>query len=67
MDFEEIVRSSVYNVTFFEGFNIDILAFNHFERFIIDTTDERNNFQEENKTLLQTLTKKFLFQYMVVV
>ena len=35
------------------------LQFKPFERFIIGTTDKRNKFEEENKTLLQTLTKYF--------
>ena len=58
MVIEEFVRSGGYIAEIVEGFICDNLEFNPFERFIIDMTDKRNKFTEENKTLLQTLTKK---------
>ena len=58
VDIEEVVRSGGDIVEILEGFICDKLEFNPFERFIIDKTNKRNKFKEENKTLLQTLTKK---------
>ena len=58
VDIEEAVRSGGYIVKILEGFIEDNIEFNPFERFIIDMTNKRNKFTEENKTLLQTLTKK---------
>ena len=57
VDIEEVVRSGGYIVKILEGFVCDNLEFNPFERFIIDMSNKRNKFKEENKTLLQTLTK----------
>ena len=67
VDIEEVVRSGGYIVKMLEDFICDNLEFIPFERFIIDMTNKRNNFKEENKTLLQTLTEMFLIQYMMVV
>ena len=58
VDIEEVVRSGGCIVKILEGFFCDNLEFNPFERFIIDMTNKRNKFKEENKTLLQTLIKK---------
>ena len=58
LDIEEVFRSGGYIVKILEGFICDNLDFNPFERFIIDMTSKRNKFKGENKTLLQTLTKK---------
>ena len=58
VDIEEMVRSGGYIVKMLERFICDNLEFNPSERFIIDMTNKRNKFKEENKTLLQTLTKK---------
>ena len=58
VDIEEVVRSGGHFVEILEGFFCDNLEFNPFERIIIDLTNKRNKFKEENKTLLQTLTKK---------
>ena len=58
VDVEENVRSGGYIVKILEGFVCDNLKFNPFEGFIIDITDKKNKYKEENKTLLQTLTKK---------
>ena len=58
VDIEEVVRSGGHIVEILEGFISDKLEINPFERFITDKTNKRNKFQEENKTLLQTLTKK---------
>ena len=58
VDIEEVVRSGGYIVKILEGFICDNLEINPFERFIIDLTNKRNKYKEENKTLLQTLTKK---------
>ena len=51
VDIEEIVRSGGYIVKILEGFICDNLEFNPFERFLIDMTNRRSNFKEENKTL----------------
>ena len=67
VDIEEIVRSGCCIFKILGGFICDNLDFNPCERFFIDMTNKRNKFKEENKTLLQTLTKKFLIRYMVVV
>ena len=67
VDFEEIVRSGGYIVKILERFICDKLEFNPLERFTIDMMNKRGNFKEENKSLLQALTEKFLIQYMVVV
>ena len=67
MDFEEIVRSGGYIAKILERFICDKLEFNPLERFTIDMMNKRGNFKEENKSLLQTLTKEFLIQYIVVV
>ena len=67
MDIEEVDRSGGCFVKFVEGIICDNLEFNQFERIIKDMTDKRNKFEEKNETLLQTLTKKFLNQIMVVV
>ena len=58
VDIKEDVRSEGYFVKILEGFICDNLEFSQFERFILDMTDKRNKYEEENKTLLQTLTKK---------
>ena len=58
MHIEEVVRSGGYIVKMLEGFICDNLEFYPFERFIIDSTNKRNKFKEENKTFLQPLTKK---------
>ena len=58
VDIEEVVRSGGYIVKILEGFIGDNLEFNPFERFIIDMTNKRIKFIEENKTFLQTLNKK---------
>ena len=58
MDVEEVVRSGGYIVKILEGFICDNLEFNPFERLNKDMTDKRNKYKEENKTILQTLTKK---------
>ena len=58
VDIEEVVRSDVYIIKILERFICDNLEFNPFERFFINMTNKRNKFKEENKTLLQTLTKK---------
>ena len=58
VDIEEVVRSGGYIVKINEGFFCDNLEFNLFERINIDMTNERNKYKEENKTLLQTITKK---------
>ena len=57
-DIEEVVRSRGYIVKKFERFKCDNSEFKPFERFLIDMTNKRSNYKEENKTLLQTLTKK---------
>ena len=51
VDIEEIVRSGGYIVKILEGFICDNLEFNPLERFLIDMTNRRSNFKEENKTL----------------
>ena len=56
VDIEEVVRSGDYIVKILEGFVCDNLEFNPFERFILDMTNKRNKFKEENKTFLQSLT-----------
>ena len=58
VDIEEIVKSCGYTVKILQSFMCDILEFNPFERLIEDMADKRNKFKEENKTLLQILTKK---------
>ena len=52
-----------------EEFICDNLEINPFDIYIYitDMTNERNKIKEENKTFLQTLTKKFPMQHMVVV
>ena len=52
LEIEEVVRSEGYFVKILEGFMCDNLEFNPFERFIIDMTNKRNKFKEENKTIL---------------
>ena len=58
VDIEEVVRQGGYIVKILEGFICDNIEFNPFERFIIDMTNKRKKYKEENKTLLQTLTEK---------
>ena len=58
VDIEEVVRSGGYIVKILEGDICDNLEINPFEGFNIDMTNKRNKYKEENKTLLQTLTKK---------
>ena len=58
VDIEEVVRQGGYIVKILEGFICDNLEFNPFERFIIDMTNKRIKYKEENKTLLQTITTK---------
>ena len=58
VDIEEVVRPGGYIVKKPKRFICDNLEFTLFERFILDMTNKRNKFTEENKTLLQTLTKK---------
>ena len=67
VDIEEVVKSGGFIVKILEGFICDNLEFNPFERFIIDMTNKRNKFKEENKTILQTITKKVSNGYMAVV
>ena len=59
VDIEEVIRLGGYIVKTLEEFMCDNLKFNPFERFIIDITNKRNEYKEENKTLLQILTKNF--------
>ena len=62
VDIEEVVKSGGFFDKILEGFRCDNLEINPFERFFIDMTDKRNNFKQEKKIFLQSLTKKFLIQ-----
>ena len=55
---EEVVKSARYTVKILQEIFSDSLEFNTFERAIMDMTDKRNKFEEENKLLLQTLSRK---------
>ena len=61
IEIEETVTSGGYVVDILEGFICDDLDYNPFERLIIDFTAKVINFEKENKTLLQSLTKKCFF------
>ena len=54
---EEVFSSDGYIAKIVESFVCEKLEFNSFERFNIHMTNKRKKFREENKTLLQTLTK----------
>ena len=58
VDIEKIDRPGSYFVKILEVFLCDNLEISPFERFIIDITDNRKKFKEENKTLFQTLIGK---------
>ena len=58
VDVEEVGRSGGSIVKILKVFICGKLEFYPFERFIVDMTNERKKFKEENKTLLQALTKK---------
>ena len=58
VDIAENVRPGDYIVKILEGLICDNLEFNPFEKFILDMTDKGNKYKDENKTFLQTITKK---------
>ena len=57
VDIEGFVRSDGYIVKILEGFICDNLEINPFGEIITDMTDKRNKFKENDKLLMQTISK----------